>query len=58
MASDGGRMRALVSLEEWARTGPPGDLSGQAGDLAGVALQAFQHGQDREGDGGGDGPRG
>ena len=31
-------------------------LGGQAGDLAGVALEVFQHGQDREGDGGGDGP--
>jgi hypothetical protein len=30
-------------------------LGGQAGDFAGVALEPFQHGQDREGDGGGDG---
>ena len=30
-------------------------LGGQAGDLAGVALEAFQHGQHGQGDGGGDG---
>jgi hypothetical protein len=29
--------------------------SAEAGDFAGVALEAFQHGQDREGDGGGNG---
>jgi hypothetical protein len=47
---------ALVGLEELGRAVSGRGLGGQAGDFAGVALEAFQHGQDREGDGGGDGP--
>ena len=48
-------MWALAGLAERARAVPVSGLGGQAGDLAGVALEAFQHGQDGQGDGGGDG---
>ena len=46
---------ALGGLDERPRAVPISRLGGQAGDFAGVALEAFQHGQDGQGDGGGDG---
>ena len=54
-ASDGGGLRELAGLVERARAVPVRGLGGQAGDLTGVALESFQHGQHGQGDGGGDG---
>ena len=60
-AGVGSRRRTVVacgSLAGPAQACPRvsgGGLGGQAGDLAGVALEAFQHGQHGQGDGGGDG---
>ena len=54
-ASDGGGVGDLAGLRECARTIQAGGLRSEAGDLAGVALQSFEHGQDGQGDGGGDG---
>jgi hypothetical protein len=42
-------VRALGGLGRHARTFQVGDPDGQAGDLTSVALEALQHGQDREG---------
>ena len=54
-AADGGGLRELGGLAEGARVVSVGALGGQTGDLAGVALESFQHGQHRQGNGGGDG---
>ena len=54
-ASDGRGLRELAGRLERARAVSGSGLGGQAGDLAGVALEAFQHGQHGQGDGGGDG---
>ena len=39
----------LAGLRECARTIQAGGLRSEAGDLAGVALQSFEHGQDGQG---------
>jgi hypothetical protein len=48
--------RDLAGRVERARASAGSRLGGQAGDLAGVALEPLQHGQHGQGDGGGDGP--
>jgi hypothetical protein len=55
-ASNRRYLRALAGRVEGAHAVSGSGLGDQAGDLAGVALQSFEHGQDGQGDGGGDGP--
>jgi hypothetical protein len=52
--SDRRGLEGLACRLEGARAVSGSGLSSQAVDLAGVALEALQHGQDREGDGGRD----